>query len=63
MHNGGVKMVMYHNDKEICTSAAEYDAANGINGMGACDNVVKIKKGDLLKVKSVYDIAKHPMFV
>jgi len=61
MHNGGEKMVLILNDKEICTSSAEYDASNGISSMGACDQKIPVKKGDLIKLKSVYDIAKHPM--
>jgi hypothetical protein len=54
-------MVTYLNGKEICTSNAEYDEKNGIAGMTACDHPVEVKKGDLISMKSTYDIVKHPM--
>jgi hypothetical protein len=55
-------MVLYLNDKEICTSQATYEGHN-IAAMNTCDKAIKVKKGDALVLKSVYDITKHPMFV
>ena len=63
LHNGGEKVITYLNGKEICTSIAEYDGSNGIFGMSACDKPIKVKKGDVVSLKSVYDIVKHPMSV
>ena len=54
-------MTMTLNGKEICTSNAEYNKENGISGMSPCDQPIKVKKGDLISMKSVYDITKHPM--
>jgi hypothetical protein len=56
-------VITYLNGEEICTSSAEYDQSNGISGMTACDHPIKVKKGDIVKLKSVYDIVKHPMYV
>jgi stress up-regulated protein Nod 19 len=61
LHNGGISMTMLLNGKEICTSNAEYDKENGISGMSPCDQPIKVKKGDLISMKSIYDITKHPM--
>jgi hypothetical protein len=62
LHTGGVKMVLNLNGEEICTSNATYDKAI-ISGMSICDRRVKVKRGDFLSMKSVYDVAKHPMYV
>jgi hypothetical protein len=62
LHNGGERMVMYLNDKEVCTSKPVYEAERIIS-MGSCDQSIKVKKGDEIVIKSVYDITKHPMFV
>lgn len=61
LHNGGEKMVLYLNDQEICTSLPTYDKNNGIVKMSTCDSPIKIKKGDTISMKSVYDVVKHPM--
>jgi hypothetical protein len=54
-------MVLKLNGEEICTSKASYDEKNGINGMSSCDKPIRVKKGDLLAMESLYDIVKHPM--
>jgi hypothetical protein len=61
MHNGGERMVMYLNDEMICNSEAKYDAKNTLQAMDTCDKIIKVKKGDELVIKSIYDITKHPM--
>jgi hypothetical protein len=63
LHSGGDKMVMYLNDKEICTSAPTYDDKEVITSMASCDKPIKVQKGDSISIKSVYDITKHPMLV
>jgi hypothetical protein len=55
-------MVMYLNDKEICLSTPTYKGET-ITGMNDCEKPIKVKKGDVLTMKSVYDITKHPMSV
>jgi hypothetical protein len=55
-------MVMYLNDKEICASKPTYEAEL-ITDMEVCDKPIKVKKGDAITLKSIYDITKHPMFV
>jgi hypothetical protein len=62
LHNGGERMVMYLNDKEICVSKPTYEGET-IAGMNDCTKPIKVKKGDALTMKSVYDITKHPMSV
>jgi hypothetical protein len=62
LHNGGDRMVMYLNDKEICVSKPTYEGET-IAGMNDCTKPIKVKKGDAITMKSVYDIKKHPMFV
>src|ERR1700722_13913971 len=62
LHNGGEQMVMYLNNKEICMSKPTYEKET-ITGMNDCTQPIKVKKGDELTMKSVYDITKHPMFV
>jgi len=29
--------------------------------MSTCDKPIKIKKGDTISMKSIYDVVKHPM--
>jgi hypothetical protein len=66
MHDGGDKMILYVNGNEVCTSKPIYET-NGIGnetvltGMTVCPAPVKVKKGDFLTMKSVYDLAKHPL--
>jgi hypothetical protein len=55
-------MVMYLNDQEVCMSVPTYEAER-ITAMASCDKPIKVKKGDAITIKSVYDITKHPMFV
>jgi hypothetical protein len=56
-------MVLNLNGEEICTSDAEYDKNGFISGTTPCDRKVKVKKGDFMSMKSIYDVAKHPMYV
>ncbi|KAF2674468.1 hypothetical protein BT63DRAFT_474211 [Microthyrium microscopicum] len=64
MHIGGERMILLINDKEVCVSAPIYTKANGfesIAGMPSCPEAIPVKKGDTLTMKSVYDLAKHPL--
>jgi hypothetical protein len=61
MHNGGDRMILLINGKEVCTSSAAYDQKEILSGMSSCDDTFKVKKGDLVTLKSIYDIVRHPM--
>jgi hypothetical protein len=60
MHNGGDRMILYINGKEVCTSKSRY-GPRGISGMSTCDKTIPVKKGDWLEMLSVYDLSKHPL--
>jgi hypothetical protein len=61
LHTGGVRMVLSLNGQEICTSNATYGNNGIISGTTPCGGEIKVKKGDFMSMKSVYDIVKHPM--
>ncbi|KAF1991429.1 hypothetical protein K402DRAFT_125257 [Aulographum hederae CBS 113979] len=72
MHDGGVEMQLFVNDQPVCTSKATYGGEGGemevdgkkwetISGMGECGKSIPVKKGDSLKMSSVYDLAAHPL--
>jgi hypothetical protein len=66
MHDGGSSMVMLINDKEVCESKAVYGKGGSSNDetivkMTECAQNIKVKKGDFLSMKSVYDLKTHPM--
>ena len=54
-------MILYLNGKEICTSKAVYDEKDVIQAMTSCDETLPVKKGDIITMKSIYDIVRHPM--
>lgn len=59
-------MVMLINDKEVCESKAVYGKGGSNNdetivSMTPCPPSLKLKKGDILSMKSVYDLKSHPM--
>jgi hypothetical protein len=54
-------MVLSLNGQEICTSNATYSNNGFISGTTPCGGEIKVKKGDFVSMKSVYDIVKHPM--
>lgn len=60
MHTGGDKMVLYLNGEEICTSNAKYEKGL-IQATTPCDRQIKVKRGDFMSMKSVYDVKKYPM--
>jgi hypothetical protein len=72
LHDGGVAMQLFINDKKVCSSNAGYGgegASTSIGGqqwevlssMDYCDGPFKVKKGDQLSMASVYDLKKHPL--
>lgn len=67
MHDGGEAMVLYINDKEICTSKADYGSgaagedSSTIRSMSWCPEIINVKKGDVMRMSSLYDLKKHPL--
>jgi hypothetical protein len=63
LHAGGEKMILLINDKEVCTSFARYNDANVITQMSLCPEVIRIKKGDTMIVRAVYNLKDHDLYV
>lgn len=66
MHDGGTAMVMLINDKEVCESKAVYGKGGSNNEetivrMIECAPGLKVKKGDTLTLKTIYDLKTHPL--
>jgi hypothetical protein len=70
--DGGEALTMYLNNKEMCSSKAEYGCAGGtmkavekewttISKMLDCLEPVSAKKGDYLRLEASYDTIKHPL--
>lgn len=62
------------NDGLVCTSYAEYSAVptfvteggggkvwETISGIGECEKRIVVRRGDYLKVESIYDTILHPL--
>jgi len=72
MHDGGDNLKLFINDREVCNSKASYGGpestlvgADGkkwetINAMSECNNPVKVKSGDNLKIIANFDTKLHP---
>lgn len=59
-------MHMFINGKEVCESKAIYGKGGANNEetivqMTYCPPAIKFKKGDILTMKAVYDLQKHPI--
>lgn len=73
MHDGGSKILLYLNDKPICTSVASYGGVahatavlggkkwETISKMSDCTEPIDVKRGDQLKMESIYDLESHPL--
>jgi hypothetical protein len=68
LHDGGDRIELLLNGKVICDSHAVYGKRKFQNGqpweviteMEQCAMPVRVKKGDMLSMKSYYDVVKHP---
>jgi hypothetical protein len=60
IHAGGEKMVMFVDDKSVCESLPTYNAQNVITAMSLCPEL-SVKKGQKLRIESVYNLKKHPL--
>jgi hypothetical protein len=68
MHDGGSKMVLFINEKEMCVSRATYGQGGDNNnqtivGLSICPAVISFKKGDVMTMDAVYDLGQHPLYV
>jgi hypothetical protein len=63
-------MIAKVNGKQICISKAEYGSSYSANTtskwttiskMTDCNDVVPVKKGDLVSLEAEYDTVKHPL--
>ena len=72
MHDGGTSVSLSLNGKHQCTSTAVYGGQGGrltVNGkiwetiskMTECNEPIRVKVGDIIKVKGTYDTKKHPL--
>jgi hypothetical protein len=71
IHDGGVNIKIFVNDKEVCESRAVYGVEGGatkaldgqkwetITAYTPCDIPIPIKKGDKVYMTSEYDLTKH----
>jgi hypothetical protein len=71
MHDGGVALAAFVNDKLACNSTALYGLAGGelvvggkewktISKMTECLDPFPVKKGDKIRLEAVYDNIAHP---
>jgi hypothetical protein len=73
MHDGGVNVVLTLNGKVICESRAIYGGSGSesvgpdgkpwqtIREMTQCTNAIPVKKGDVIRMLSVYNTNLHPL--
>lgn len=64
LHSGGSSMIMLINGKEVCESKAVYAKEGNqekLVSMSQCPPSIKVKKGDDLTMRSIYDLKTHPM--
>jgi hypothetical protein len=72
LHDGGVKMVVKVNGKDVCTSRLVYGGpgheqvqANGevwksINNTIGCLDPIRVNKGDKFNMEAFFDYEEHP---
>ncbi|KAF2664895.1 hypothetical protein BT63DRAFT_459512 [Microthyrium microscopicum] len=67
LHDGGVSIPVMINNKTVCESKASYmdksDAKGtwaALNKMSTCDELIPVKKGDVLSLAANYDLDAHP---
>jgi hypothetical protein len=71
LHDGGIDVKLYVNNQTVCTSNAVYGGVKSaeakvgeekwetITSYTICDKPIQVKKGDVLKMSSEYDLRKH----
>ena len=72
MHDGGDALKLFINDKEVCESKATYGGSEStlsgpdgkkwetISAMTECNNPIKIRAGDNLRIVADFDTKLHP---
>jgi hypothetical protein len=74
LHDGGVKIQLLLNEQVVCDSVATYGGTQGaqksgddgskwesISSMSTCRDPIRVKKGDIITMVSVYDTKLHPL--
>jgi hypothetical protein len=72
LHDGGINVSFFVNEKLVCTSTATYGDAGGasgpqgqkwqtIAGYTPCQTEIKLVQGDKLRMESVYDLTKYKL--
>lgn len=64
MHNGGVRVTAYRNNKAICVSGQPYNnqaAVQHIIGGRVCKDIGRVNKGDVLWADAKYDPRLHSL--
>jgi len=69
LHDGGVQMDMFINEKFVCSSKAAYggagsesaDGVKTISGMSRCEKDIAVKKGDKFSMNVQYDLKRYPL--
>jgi hypothetical protein len=61
LHAGGDKMVLEVNGKAICESKPTYDNKGIITAMSLCPEIISLKAGDKMDIRSEYNLAKHKL--
>lgn len=64
LHDGGLNMTGFKNEKVICTSSVLYDNQadeQHIIGSGVCKDAGRVFKGDVLRADAKYDPNVHPL--
>jgi hypothetical protein len=72
LHDGGVAIDLYINNRYTCSSTAVYGGETGttiqngktwetISGMTICPGPIKIGDGDYMSITARYDLTQHPL--
>jgi hypothetical protein len=72
MHDGGVSLSAFVNNKQVCRSEASYGLAGGkliiegkewttISKMSECVEPIAVKVGDSVRIEAEYDHVTHPL--
>jgi hypothetical protein len=64
LHDGGVSIPFLVNNKTVCESKAIYSgASNSLTDMTECNDLIPVKKGDIITLAANYDLETHPAYV
>lgn len=63
IHQGGDSIELRVNNNTVCVSKAQYgtEVASDVKGMSLCPTPIKLVKGDVMHIVSIYDVPAHPL--